>query len=139
LYGDHMATWEDVNRIALDLPDTVQSTDTNGYKWEVHKKYFAYERPLRKRDLEALGNEAPSGPILGVRVAELDDKRGLICSNPEVFFTIPHYANYPAVLVLLEKISLEQLGEVITDAWLCRAPKRLAAAFLEQERGAHAP
>jgi hypothetical protein len=134
-----MATWDDVSRIALSLPDVVQGTDTNGYKWEVHKKHFAYERPLRKRDLEELGDAAPDGPILGVRVTELEDKLGLIGSNPAVFFTIPHYANYPAVLVLLEKISLEQLHEVITDAWLCRAPKRLAAQFLEQERTAPAP
>jgi hypothetical protein len=128
-----MATWDDVSRIALALPDTVEGTDTNGYKWEVHNKHFAYERPLRARDLEELGAVAPDGPILGVRVADLDEKRGLIGSDPEVFFTIPHYANYPAVLVLLEKISLEQLNEVLTDAWLCRAPKRMAAAFLSAE------
>lgn len=127
-----MPTWDDVSRLALALPDVVESTDTNGYKWEVHKTYFAYERPLRKRDLQELGPDAPTGDILGVRVADLDDKRGLIGSNPEVFFTIPHYAEYPAVLVLLEKVSLEQLGEVLTDAWLCRAPKRLAARFLAE-------
>ena len=125
-----MATWDDVNRLALALPDVVASADTNGHKWEVHKVHFAYERPLRKRDLQELGDAAPTGEILGVRVADLDDKRGLIRSNPEVFFTVPHYATYSAVLVLLEKISLEQLREVLTDAWLCRAPKRLAARFL---------
>lgn len=130
-----MATWDDVKRLALELPDVVAMTDTNGYKWEVHKAHFAYERPLRKRDLEDLGAAAPTGDILGVRVATLDDARGLIGSNPDVFFTIPHYANYPAVLVLLEKISVEQLREVLTDAWLCRAPKRLAAQFLSGESG----
>ena len=128
-----MPTWDDVNRLALELPDVVAGSDTNGYKWEVHKVHFAYERPLRKRDLQELGGAAPTGEILGVRVASLDDKLGLIGSNPEVFFTIPHYANYPAVLVLLEKISLEQLREALTDAWLCRAPKRLAAKFLAAE------
>ena len=125
-----MATWEDVSRLALALPDVVEGTDTNGYKWEVHRKHFAYERPLRKRDLEELGATAPDGPILGLRVAELADKQGLIGSNPAVFFTIPHYEAYPAVLALLEKIELDQLQEVLTDAWLCRAPKRLAAAYL---------
>ena len=125
-----MATWEDVSRIALALPDVVEGTDTNGYKWEVHRKHFAYERPLRKRDLEELGATAPEGQILGLRVAELADKHGLIGSNPAVFFTIPHYEGYPAVLAVLEKIELDQLQEVLTDAWLSRAPKRLAAAYL---------
>ena len=127
-----MATWEDVSRLALALPDVVEGTDTNGYKWEVHRKHFAYERPLRKRDLEELGSTAPEGQILGLRVAELADKHGLIGSNPAVFFTIPHYEGYPAVLAVLEKIELDQLEEVLTDAWLCRAPKRLAAAFLAE-------
>lgn len=125
-----MATWSDVRRIALALPDVVEGADTNGLKWEVHGKHFAYERPLRKRDLDELGDSAPTGDILGLRVAELDDKQGLIGSNPRVFFTVPHYAGYPAVLALLERIELDQLEEVLTDAWLCRAPKRLAASYL---------
>jgi hypothetical protein len=128
-----MATWDDVRRIALALPETTEGADTNGYKWEVRRTYFAWERPLRKRDLDELGEAAPEGPILGVRVADLTDKRGLIGSNPEVFFTVEHFANYPAVLVLLDKVELDQLDEVITDSWLCRAPKRLAAQFLANQ------
>ena len=127
-----MATWDDVSGIALTLPETVELGDTNGRKWEVRGKHFAWERPLRKRDIEELGDNVPVGPILGVRVAELMDKDGLIGSNPDVFFTIPHFAGYPAVLVLIERIGLEQLGEVLTDAWLCRAPKRLAASWLAE-------
>lgn len=127
-----MANWDDVSRLALALPEAVEAIDTNGFKWEIRRKYFAWERPLRKRDLLELGDSAPTGPILGVRVAELDDRLGLIGSNPDVFFTINHFATYPAVLVLLERVSLDQLNEVITDAWLCRAPKRLAAAFLAE-------
>lgn len=127
-----MATWNDVDRLATALPDVLRQPDGNGYKWEVRKKHFAWERPLRKRDLEELGSAAPSGEIMGAMVADLNEKRGLIGSNPEVFFTVPHFANYPAVLILIEKISLDQLNEVLTDAWLVRAPKRLAAAFLAQ-------
>jgi hypothetical protein len=125
-----VATWSDVSGLARALPETVEGTDTNGFKWEVRRKPFAWERPLRKRDLEELGDAAPAGPILGAMVADLNDKRGLIGSNPEIFFTIPHVASYPAVLVIIEKVSLDQLNEVLTDAWLCRAPKRLAAQFL---------
>ena len=127
-----MATWDDVSRLALALPDAVERVDSNGFRWDVRRKHFAWERPLRKRDLEELGDAAPDGPILGVMVAELSEKKGLIGSNPDVFFTIPHFANYPAVLLLLETVDLDQLEEVLTDAWLCRAPKRLAAAFLAE-------
>ena len=129
-----MATWTDVSRLALALPDVLELPDTNGLKWEVHRKYFAWERPLRKRDLEELGPAAPEGPILGVRVAELDDKLGLIGSNPDVFFTIDHLVNYPAVLLLLDRVSVEQLNEVLIESWLCRAPKRMAAAYLASGR-----
>ena len=126
-----MATWDDVRMLALALPETTEGSDTSGLaKWMVRGKYFAWERPLRKRDLEELGSAAPAGEILGASTADLDDKRGLIGSNPDVFFTVPHFANYPAVLVLIERISGEQLREVLTDAWLCRAPKRLAARYL---------
>ena len=46
-----MPTWDDVSRIATALPEVVEGTDTNGFKWEVRHRYFAWERPLRKRDL----------------------------------------------------------------------------------------
>jgi len=125
-----MATWADVSGLALALPDVVEGADTNGLKWEVHHKYFAWERPVRRRDIEELGDAMPHGPILGAFVPDLPDKLGLIGSSPDVFFTVPRYADYPAVLVLIDRISLEQLNEVLTEAWLCRAPKRLAAEFL---------
>jgi hypothetical protein len=125
-----MATWDDVSRIALALPETREAADTNGLKWEVRRAYFAYERTLRTRDFEELGDAVPDGPILGLRVADVTDKRGLIGSNPDVFFTMPRYAEYPAVLALLDKIELDQLAEVLAEAWLCRAPKRLAARYL---------
>lgn len=127
-----MASWADVGRFALALPEVTQSTDTNGFKWEVRRTYFAWERPLRKRDVDLLGDGVPAGPILGVRVASLDDKRGLIGSNPDAFFGFPQSVDHPSVHVLLDHVSLEQLREVVTDAWLCRAPKRLAAGFLAQ-------
>jgi hypothetical protein len=126
-----MATWDDVSRLALALPDVVQGVDSNGFKWEVHRKHFAWERPLRKADIALLSDAVPSGPILGLMVADVTDKKGLIGSNPDVFFTIRHFTDYPAVLALIEHIELAQLEEVLTDAWLCRAPKGLAAKYLE--------
>jgi hypothetical protein len=98
--------------------------------WTVGDKLFVWERPLRKSDLAALGDAAPDGPILGARVEHVLAKEAVIASDPEVFFTTPHFDGYPAVLVQLEKIAADDLEEVIVEAWLNRAPKRLADAYL---------
>ena len=98
--------------------------------WRVKDKLFVWERPLRQSDLRALGGQAPSGEILGARVEHEGAKLALIESEPEIFFTIPHFDGYSAVLVLLEPIGLDELEEVVTEAWLVRAPKKLAAALL---------
>ena len=100
--------------------------------WRVRDKLFVWERPLRQSDLRALGDSAPEGPILGARVEHLIAKEALIADNPEVYFTIPHFDGYTAVLVLLERIPLDELEELIVEAWLTRAPKRLAAQYIEE-------
>lgn len=122
-----MAGWDDVARLALALPETVEDRGT----WRVRKKGFVWERPLRKADLEALGSSAPSGPILGARLADVGEKDALIASNPRVYFTTPHFDGYPAILVQLENIAEDELRELITDAWLVQAPKRLAKQYLD--------
>ena len=124
-----MATWDDVARIALALPDTAGGTTFGNDAWLVHGKSFVWRRPLNKSDLKALGEDAPpEGPILAAYVADLDDKDLLVTEDPEVFFTIPHFQGFRAVLILLDRIEVDTLAEVITDAWVCRAPKRLVAA-----------
>ena len=126
-----MASWDDVRRIALGLPETSEAPSYNGNaSWKVRDKGFVWERPLRTSDLKALGDEAPDGPILGVRVEHVGAKEALLADDPAVFFTTPHFDGYPAVLVQLEKISIEELEELIVEAWLQRAPKRLAKEYL---------
>ncbi len=100
--------------------------------WRVKDKLFVWERPLRQSDLKALGDDAPSGEILGARVEHEGAKLALIESEPEIYFTIPHFDGYSAVLVLLERIGLEELEELVIDAWLARAPKRLADEYLKR-------
>jgi hypothetical protein len=97
----------------------------------VKKKFFVWERPLRRTDLIALGDSAPTGPILGARVEHVIAKEALLQDDPNVFFTTPHFDGYPAVLVQLDHITVEDLEEVIVEAWLCRAPKRLAQQYLD--------
>jgi hypothetical protein len=124
-----MATWDDVRRIALALPETTEGVSRDHAFWRVKDKGFVWERPLRRSDLEALGDAAPEGAILGARVEHLVAKEALLADDSGVFFTTPHFDGYPAVLVRLDAISAEDLEEVIVEAWLCRAPKRLAQAY----------
>ena len=127
-----MATWDDVQRIALALPETGERESRGLRGWNVKDKGFVWERPLRRGDLEALGDDAPEGPILGARVEHLGAKEALLADASGVFFTTPHFDGYPAILVRLGAISVEDLTEVVVEAWLARAPKRLAAAYLEE-------
>ena len=123
-----MATWEDVRRVALALPETVESDDGRG--WSVRKKAFAWQRPLRKADLAALGAAAPTGPILCAYTESVEVKDARVAALPEIYFTTPHFRGYPAVLVRLDVVAVDELEELLTDAWLARAPKRLAAQLL---------
>lgn len=126
-----MASWDDVRRIALALPETSERVSRNLRQWQVKDKGFVWERPLRRADLEALGDDAPDGPILGARVEHLVAKEALLADDPAVYFTTPHFDGYPAILVRLDRIGLEDLREVIVEAWLARAPKRLAKSYIE--------
>ena len=130
-----MATWDDVRRIALGLPEASERESRGLAQWRVGDKLFVWERPLRRSDLAALGDGAPDGPILGARVEHLVAKEALLATEPDVFFTTPHFDGYPAVLVRLDRIGVDELTEVIVEAWLCRAPKRVAQAYLDAAGG----
>ena|ERR1700744_191430 len=127
-----MATWDDVRRLALALPDTSERLSRGNAQWRVKDKLFVWERPLRNPDLTALGEAAPQGPILGARVEHLVAKDALVADPSGVYFTTPHFEGYPAILVQLDLISLADLEEVTVEAWLARAPAKLAQAYLAQ-------
>ena len=127
-----MARWEDVRDMALALPETSEGLSRDLRQWLVRDKLFVWERPLRRADLEALGSGAPDGPILGAWVEHIGAKEALIADDPAMFFTTPHFDGYPAILVRVDRIPLEDLREVIVEAWLARAPKRLAKAYVDR-------
>ena len=127
-----MADWSDVRRIASGLPGTSEVSSRGSAQWRVDNKNFAWDRPLHKPDLAALGQDAPQGPVIGVRVADLGVKEALLTDAPDVYFTIPHFDGYPAVLVRLDRIEAAELAELMIEAWLDRAPKRLAKTYREQ-------
>jgi hypothetical protein len=128
-----MATWDDVASIVGEL----QLTDERSpHEWRVGKKLIVWERPLRKSDREALaalGIAPPEGDILGARVADEGVKFALIADEPDVYFTTPHFDGYPAVLVKLAEIDKLGLCELIVEAWLTQAPKRLVQEFLGED------
>jgi hypothetical protein len=124
-----VATWEDVARIVGGLPLTAEQSP---HDWRVGKKLVAWERPMRPSDREALargGSEPPEGDILGVRVSDEGVKFALIGDEPRVYFTTPHFDGYPAVLVNLAEIAVGDLEELIIEAWLTQAPKKLVQEF----------
>ena len=111
-----MATEDDVRRIALSLPETIEKPWFNTPGFRVKDKGF-----LRIR------SEAEGGLV--VFVADLEEKEALLASDPEKFFTTPHYDNYPTVLVNLPAIDVDELRELIVDAWRLKAPKRVLKAY----------
>jgi hypothetical protein len=128
-----VATWDDVRRLALALPETAEEpTYRDAPAWKVRGKAFVWDRPLAKKDLEELGPAAPDGAVLGVHVADEGVKQALLADDSGAFFTTSHFDGYPAVLVRLDAISTTSLEELVTEAWLARAPKRLAKEYLAQ-------
>lgn len=124
-----MASLDDVRRIALALPETTEDGDEHP-SWRVRTKVVVWDRPLRKGDLAHLGEAAPTGTVIAVRTDGLDAKADLVATEGPTVFTTPHFNGYPAVLVDLYRADVGLLEDLITDAWLAQAPKRLAARYL---------
>src|SRR3954463_3258850 len=110
-----VATWEEVARLALALPATSERESRGMRQWRVKDKLFVWERPLRRPDLEALGDAAPAGPILGARVEHLVAKEALVADPSGLFFTTPHFDGYPAILIELDRIEMPELEEVVVE------------------------
>ncbi len=127
-----MATWDDVARLARALPEvTEEPTHDQNRSWRVRDKAFAWERPLRRKDVAELGDAAPAGPVLCASVPDVGVRAALIADSPEVYFTTAHFHGYPAVLVRLDEIGTGELAELLDEAWACRAPRRLVTAHFD--------
>ena len=122
-----MATLDDVARMAAELPEVTEGERHGNRTWYVRGKAFAWDRPFSKADIRRFGEQAPpDGPILAVQVEDLGEKEAVLAANPDVFFTIPHFDGYAAVLIQLPKVSARALREALTDGWLACAPPALA-------------
>jgi len=126
-----VATWEDVRRLATALPGVTELDGERG-KWLVGKHMFVWERPLRPADLTALGLTQQPGAVLGVKTADLEVRDAILAEHPAAFLT-PHFRSYPAVLVRLDDLDETALEELVTDAWLAKAPKRVSKEFFSRD------
>ncbi len=132
-------TVEDAAKIALGLPEVTEGVRFGHRTWFVAGKAFAWERPLSKADLKRLGDHpSPEGPLLAVRVANLEEKEVLLMDPPDGFFDIEHFHGYPAVLVKLSVVGRPMLQAAVVEAWqVCAHPELAANTPARRDRRGH--
>jgi hypothetical protein len=133
-----MTTMADLDELALSLPQTTKEVSGEGRpEYLVHGKLFCCHRS-RRRDAIDPDTQERLDDVLMFRVADLGVKELLLADTRDVFFTTPHFDGYPAVLLRipdLAQLDREELQDLVAEAWLTRAQKRVAKAWLSQ----HAP
>ena len=130
-----MTTMADLDELALSMPQTTKAVSDDGRpSYRVHGKLFCCHRGRRPDAIDPhTGGRLDD--VLMFRVADLDVKELLLADDRGVFFTTPHFDGYPAVLMRipdLARIDRDELLELVAEAWLTRAQKRLARTWLEQ-------
>jgi len=133
-----VTTMADLDELALALPEATKEVSTDGRpSYLVHGKLFCCQRGRRRDAVDPATGERLDD-VLMFRVADLDVKELLLADARGVFFTTPHFDGYAAVLVRIPQLALvdrDELRDLVVEAWLTRAQKRVAKAWL----AAHAP
>ena len=127
-----MANQEDVRRIALALPHTSEAEDHFAFSVANQGKHKGFVWAWNER-VAPRKPKVPSTSVVAVRVADLSEKEALLASGGEKLFTEQHYTGFPAVLVRLPLIALDELQELIVDAWRCLAPRSVVDAWEQSE------
>jgi len=124
----------DLDELALALPQATKEVSDDGRPtYLVHGKMFCFHRGRRPDAVDENGERLDD--VLVFRVPDLDVKELLLADDRVVFFTTPHWKGYAAVLMRipdLARIDRDELGDLVQDAWLTRAQKRVAKAWLEE-------
>jgi hypothetical protein len=107
----------DVRRLALALPH-VEEVDSDGFDFRVGGKGFVWSYPER----------LPGRPrvirtdIAVLYVGDEAEKQALLLGEPELFFTTRGYDGWPLLMVRLDRVDVDRLEELVTDAWRMRVP-----------------
>jgi hypothetical protein len=123
-----MVEQDDVRRIALALPETGEDDDRFAFHVRSGDKRMGFAWVWLER-IKPKKPRVPRPDVLAVRVADQSEKDLLLAASPDKFFTEPHYNGYPAVLVRLGAIEVDELVELLVEAWRCQAPKALIKAY----------
>ena len=132
-----MTTMADLDQLALEMPQATKDVSDEGRPaYLVHGKLFCCHRSRRRDAIDPHTGERLDD-VLMFRVADLGVKDLLVADDRGVFFTTPHFDGYPAVLVRipdLARLDRDELQDMVVEAWLTRAQKRIAKAWLEEHR-----
>ena len=124
----------DLDELALAMPQTTKEVSADGRpSYHVHGKLYCFHRSRRPDAIDAETGERLDD-VLMFRVADVGVKELLLADDRGLFFTTPHFAGYPAVLMRipdLAQFDREELRELVAEAWLTRAQKHVAKAWLE--------
>jgi hypothetical protein len=131
-----MATMADLDELALAMPQATKEVAEDGRPvYLVHGKLFCLHRSRRPDAVDPATGERLDD-VLMFRVADLGVKELLLSDARGVYFTTPHFNGYPAVLVRipdLAHLDRDELADLVAEAWLTRAQKRVAKAWLAQQ------
>ena len=130
-----MATMADLDELALSMPETTREVSEDGRpSYFVHGKLYCFHRGRRPDAIDQETGER-LGDVLMFRVADLGVKDLLLSDVRGVYFTTPHFDGYPAVLMRipdLARVDRDELQEMVVEAWLTRAKKPFAKAWLAE-------
>ena len=130
-----VATMKDLDKVALALPEATKEVEDGRPTYCVHGKMFCFHRSRRKDAVDPETGELLDD-VLVFRVADLGVKELLLSDARGIYFTTPHWNGYSAVLVRirdLDGLDREELRDLVEEAWLTRAQKRLAKEWLAKE------
>jgi hypothetical protein len=126
---------DEAARMVTELPDVTEGARHGNRTWLVGDTAFAWQRPFSKADLRRFGAApVPTGIIFAVRVADLRAKEVVLAEGIRGVFTIPHFDNYPAVLIQLEVVPKRALQQLLSDAWLACVPSAVAERYSVRTR-----
>jgi hypothetical protein len=126
---------EDLEELALAMPEATKELDHGRPVYSVHGKMFCFHRGPRKDAVDPDTGERLDD-VLAFRVADLGVKEMLLSDARGIYFTTSHWDGYAAVLLRipdLDRLDREELRDLVEEAWLTRAQKRLAKAWLATE------